>query len=274
MVKILYGDVIAKELSEELKVKCDLLKPQMAVVIVGDDYGSLQYVKQIEKKAASLNVTVIRRDLPQTINQEDLEKEIVLLNQSEEIAGIIIQMPLPKHIDSQRIIEVLDPAKDLDGLHPYNLGRLFAGKPRLLPCTAAAVMRLLAYYEIPVAGKNVVIVGRSISVGKPLAALMINDHATVTICHSKSESLFEITKNADIIVCAIGRAKFFDEQYFDEKSIVIDVGINSDENGICGDVAYNQVESMVKAITPVPKGVGSLTIIALMENLIAASENK
>ncbi len=274
MVKILYGDVIAQELSKELKLNCEHWKPQMAVVIVGKDYGSLQYVKQIEKKASALSVTVKRVDLPETISQEDLTKEIVLLNQDKNIAGIILQMPLPKSIDSQKIIEVIAPAKDLDGLHPYNLGRLFAGQPSLVPCTAAAVMRLLAYYEIPVAGKNVVIVGRSLAVGKPLAALMINDHATVTICHSKSESLFEITKKADIIVCAIGRGKFFDAKYFSAKSIVIDVGINNDDEGICGDVAYSQVVDIVAAITPVPKGVGSLTIITLMENLLAAAKNK
>ena len=268
MTKILYGDVYAQELKAKLKEVCEDLKPVLAVVLVGDDYGSIQYTKQIVKNCEACAVEVKQYLLKEDTNEEELLNLIEKLNEDVEIDGIIVQLPLPKHLDKEKVIEKITPAKDVDGVHPTNLGRLLSGQEALEPCTAKAVMRMLEYYEVDVRGKNVVIAGRSNSVGKPLLAMMLKKNATVTICHSHTRDLYELTKKSDIMIAAIGRAKYFTEEYFQADNIVIDVGINMDEEGLCGDVDYSNVVDKVKAITPDPKGVGSLTIAMLIDNLV------
>ena len=274
MSKNLYGTEPAKVVMEKLQLKCQNLKPQLAIVLVGDDFGSRQYTKQIEKSAGNLGIETQVIEFDESVAEATLIGKIKELNLNKNTDGIIVQLPLPSSINTQKVIETIDPGKDVDGLHPYNLGRLMAGLPALVPCTAKAVMRLLEYYNYELTGKNVAIVGRSLSVGKPLSALMTKADATVILCHSKTEALFQITQKADIIVAAIGKALFFDDSYFNASNVVIDVGINSVPQGICGDVDYQKVAEKVAAITPVPKGVGSLTIAMLMENLVMACENR
>ena len=276
MINNLFGDVYAKELNEELKSKCQKLQPSLAVISAGADYGSKKYAEAIKRKCDELGINISEYHYPAEIGEEELIMMIKALNDDVKTDGILLQLPLPKRLSSEKIIEQLDPNKDVDGIHPFNMGLLFSGEPKLIPATAKAVMRLLAYYKIPLIGKEVTIVGRSNAVGKPLIALMLKENATVTVCHSYTRDLFQLTGKSGIIVSAIGRAKYLDEKYFNTDSIVIDVGINQDENGICGDVDYARVAAKVAAITPVPKGVGALTMMMLMENLteIAAKNRR
>jgi len=274
MIKNLYGEEIAKTIKSELQIQCSALKPKLAIISSGDDFAGNQYIRQIEKSAKTLGVEVQLLSIPLAVTEEELIENIKELNSDEEIDGIIVQVPLPAGINTQRVIESLDVKKDIDGLHPYNLGRLFSGLPTLVPCTAKAVMRLLEHYNYDVTGKNVIVVGRSLAVGKPLSALLTKADATVVLCHSKTAELFKITQKADIIITAIGKPSFFDETFFSSDSIVIDVGINAKENGVCGDVDYQKVAAKVQAITPVPKGVGSLTIAMLLENLVEVSRKR
>ena len=273
-MNILYGDVIAEAIKTELKTKFHQQNLKLAIIVASDDFGSKSYRRQIVKLAKELEVETIEVLVDETIQESELINKITTLNNDPTITGILIQRPLPKQLNSQRIIESLASDKDVEGLHPYNLGRLLSGQTTMVPCTAKAVMKLVDYYQIPLSGKNVVIIGRSPTVGKPLAVLMTDRNATVTLCHTKTEALFSITKKADIIVTAIGCAEFFDETYFSENSIVIDVGINWNKEGITGDVDYHKVVNLVKAITPVPKGVGSLTTVLLFENLSELKERR
>jgi len=273
MINNLFGDVYAKELNEKLKKRFENLDATLAVVSAGADYGSNTYAQAISRKCEELKINIQEFHFPEDVEEESVIAKLEELNNDCDIDGILLQLPLAKSLDQNKIIEKLDPKKDVDGIHPYNMGCLFSGKPAIVPATAKAVMKMLAYHEIALAGKEVTIVGRSNAVGKPLIALMLKENATVTVCHSQTRDLFQLTRKSAIIVSAIGRAKFLDDKYFDANNIVIDVGINQDENGICGDVDYGKVADKVAAITPVPKGVGALTMMTLMENLAEIIED-
>jgi len=268
----LYGDVIAQQMIERMTETCQSLtvKPTLAVVIVGEDYASKRYVKKKQSTCEIVGIRSLAFELPHETTEEDLLKLIDSLNADQTVDGILVQMPLPKHINTSKVFETINYNKDVDGLHPYNLGKVMANEPGLQSCTPKGVMTLLNYYNIDVSGKRVVVVGRSRLVGKPLAGLLVNANATVTIAHSKTQNLSEITKQADIIITAVGSPRFFTSHYFNPNAIVIDVGINRFENGLCGDVDGIEIEGKIAALTPVPKGIGPLTIACLLQNTIEA----
>ncbi|MBI2996809.1 MAG: bifunctional methylenetetrahydrofolate dehydrogenase/methenyltetrahydrofolate cyclohydrolase FolD [Candidatus Melainabacteria bacterium] len=277
---ILNGRQVADEVLKVVSNEISLLKsknkrvPGLAVVIIGNNPASLTYIKNKEKVSTELGIYSKVHNLPATTSEEELISEIIQLNNNNKIDGILVQLPLPAHIRSERIIETIDPKKDVDGLHPYNLGKLFSGQECLKPCTPQGIIEILKYYSINLVGKHSVIIGRSILVGKPLAALLLIENSTVTITHSKTKNIEEISKTADILISAIGKANLIKNNWIKKDAIVIDVGINRiNENGafkIIGDVDFNSVKLVCKAITPVPGGVGPLTIAMLMKNTIKA----
>lgn len=250
------------------------IHPCLAVIIVGDDPASRVYVNN--KKAACEKTGIISREyaLPGDTSEEELLRLIDTLNKDSEVSGILCQLPLPGHIDKEKVLEKILPSKDVDCFHPENIGRLSIGNGTLLPCTPSGVMKLLEYEGIDVAGKRCVIVGRSNIVGKPLAMMMLAANATVTVCHSKTENLSEITRQADILVAAVGVPSFVKADMVSEGAVVIDVGINRNVNErLCGDVDFEEVEKKASYITPVPGGVGPMTITMLMRNTITAAKN-
>ena len=277
MTTILDGKALSEQILNNLKdeIAKNNYTPSVAVVIVGNNPASQLYVKNKHKTALELGIKSQVIELDENISQKDLESEIDKLANDDKINAILVQLPLPKHINTQKIIEKIPPNKDVDGFHPYNSGRLFAGyEPFAKACTPLGIIKLLNNYNINIEGKNVVIAGRSNIVGKPLAAMMTNLNATVTLCHSKTKNLKEITKNADILVCAIGKPKFFTKEYIKENAVVIDVGINKDGNGkLTGDVDFDNVKELTSFITPVPKGVGPMTIAMLMHNTLELYKN-
>jgi methylenetetrahydrofolate dehydrogenase (NADP+)/methenyltetrahydrofolate cyclohydrolase len=250
------------------------IHPCLAVIIVGDDPASRVYVNN--KKAACEKTGIISREyaLPGDTSEEELLRLIDTLNKDSEVSGILCQLPLPEHIDKEKVLEKILPSKDVDCFHPENIGRLSIGNGIFLPCTPNGVMKLLEYEGIDVAGKRCVIVGRSNIVGKPLAMMMLAANATVTVCHSKTENLSEITRQADILVAAVGVPSFLKADMVSEGAVVIDVGINRNVNErLCGDVDFEEVEKKASYITPVPGGVGPMTITMLMRNTITAAKN-
>ena len=277
MAIILDGKALADKITIILKEKVLSLKqkPTLAVVKVGNDEASQIYVQNKIKKAQEIGINAKIIQFSDDISQSWLETEVEKLANDEEINAILVQLPLPKGLDAKRIIEKIPPQKDVDGFHPYNLGKLLSGeKPYFIPCTPLGIIELLKEYSINIAGKNAVIIGRSNIVGKPLAALMTNMDATVTLCHSKTTNLKEITKRADIVVAAIGNPQFITADYIKQDAVVIDVGINRDENGkIIGDVDFEEVKNIASHITPVPKGIGPMTIAMLMQNTLRQSIN-
>ena len=276
MTIILDGKTLADKICNDLKkeIESSNFTPSLAVVIVGDDPASKIYVKNKNKKALELGINSKIVELPEIISQSALEAEIDKLVQDNTIDAILVQLPLPKQIDTQKIIEKIPPQKDVDGFHPYNTGRLFSGKePFAVACTPLGIIKLLEEYNISPEGKNVVIVGRSNIVGKPLAALMTNKNATVTLCHSKTQNLKAITSNADILISAIGKPKYFTSEYIKENAVVIDVGMNRlDDGKLTGDMDFEAVKDKCSYITPVPKGVGPMTIAMLMYNTFNLSK--
>ena len=272
MTTILDGKKLSEEILNNLKneIAKNNFSPSLAVVIVGNNTASQIYVRNKNKKALELGINSQVIKLDEKISQQDLENEIDKLAKDNKINAILVQLPLPAHINTQKIIEKIPPNKDVDGFHPYNLGRLTAGyEPFAKACTPLGIIKLLNKYNIKIEGKNVVIAGRSNIVGKPLAVMLTNLNATVTLCHSKTENLKEITKRADILVCAIGKPKFFTKEFIKENAVIIDVGINKDENGkLVGDVDFDNVKELTSFITPVPKGVGPMTIAMLMNNTL------
>ena len=278
MATILDGKILSDKILSEIKNEIQLnnFAPTLAVIMVGNNLAREIYVNNKNLKAKELGIksTVIK--LPENISQKALEAEIAKIANDRNLNAILVQLPLPAHIDTQKIIEKIPPEKDVDGFHPYNLGRLFSGeKPFAKACTPSGIIKLLEEYKINIAGKNVVIVGRSNIVGKPLAAIFTNLDATVTLCHSKTQNLKEITQKADILVCAIGKAKFFTAEYIKENAVVIDVGITRDANGkISGDVDFENIKEKTSYITPVPKGVGPMTIAMLMYNTLHLYKNQ
>lgn len=281
---ILNGRTVADEVLSNINSEISQIKsqnkrlPGLAVILVGNNPASHTYVKNKEKKCKDLDIHSEVFKLPENISEGELVKQIKLLNENKKIDGILLQLPLPIHLNAKKIIEYIDPVKDVDGLHPYNSGKLISGGSCLIPCTPQGVIEILKYYSINISGKSAVVVGRSNLVGKPLALLLIQENATVTIAHSKSENLKDITKSADILISAIGKARFIKESWVKEQAIVIDVGINNIiENGqtkIVGDVDYENVKHICKAITPVPGGVGPVTIAMLMKNTLQAYKSR
>ena len=274
MSKIIDGKKVSKELKEELKEKVSKLKvkPKLVVISVGDNPASKVYVRQKEKCATYVGFEYEHLHF-ESISDDKLIKEIEKLNADKKVSGMIVQLPLPKGMDEKRIVNTINPDKDVDGLSYINAGRLLNNEECLASCTPAGIMELLKAYNIDPCGKNVVVIGRSILVGKPMMNLMINANATVTLCHSKTVDLEKVTRKADILVVAIGKPNFVTRNMVKRGAIVIDVGINRVDDKLIGDVDYNDVYSKVKLITPVPGGVGPMTVIMLMNNVYKAYLN-
>ncbi|MEE0059835.1 MAG: bifunctional methylenetetrahydrofolate dehydrogenase/methenyltetrahydrofolate cyclohydrolase FolD [Acutalibacteraceae bacterium] len=277
MANIIDGKVVSASVKQQVADECTKIfaekgiKPGLAVIIVGDDPASRVYVNN-KKKACEL-VGFISREyaLPAQTTQEELMALVNQLNEDKEINGILCQLPLPKHLDEKAVIEAISPQKDVDAFHAVNVGKIMIGDFDFLPCTPAGVMELLAYYDIDICGKECVVLGRSNIVGKPMSMLLLHKNGTVTVCHSRTANLKEVCKRADILVAAVGIPKFVKEDMVKEGAVVIDVGINRDENGkLCGDVDFADVESVASYITPVPGGVGPMTIAMLMKNTLTA----
>ena len=256
----------------ELKEKVKLLdrKLGLAVIQIGEDPASSVYVRNKNKMAEDLNYNFKHIHLDEKVSEEEVLKEIDKLNKDNNIDGILVQMPIPKHLNAKKIQNKIDPLKDVDGLTDINMGKLSHNIDSLIPCTPMGIISLLKYYNIPIEGKNVVIVGRSDLVGRPLASLMINNNATVTLCHSKTDNLKKYTKMADILVVAIGKPNFITGDMVKKNSTIIDVGINRTDNGLVGDVDFDSVKDKVKFITPVPGGVGQMTVLELGRNVYKA----
>lgn len=273
MAEVIKGNEIAAEIFKDIKEEVKKLKrqPCLAVVLVGDDFASKSYVRGKIKAGSKVNIDVRVFDYEKDVNQELLINKIQKLNDNKEIDGIIVQLPLPKHLNESLIINSVDSSKDVDGFTFENAGRLFKGQPRFKPCTPQGIMHMLDKVGIEVAKKHVVIVGRSNLVGLPLSRMMLEADATVTVCHSQTLNLESYTNQADILVVAIGQKKFIKAKHVKEDAVIIDVGINRDENNhLAGDVDFDEVINKVSYITPVPKGVGPLTISMLLTNTLAA----
>ncbi len=274
MAQLIDGKQISKEIKDELKTEVQKLKSEgknvcLAVVQVGDDPASTVYVNNKKKACAYIGIESRSYELPESTSEEELTALVEELNEDDGVNGILVQLPLPSHIDEDRIIRTISPDKDVDGFHPVSVGRLWIGEKGFLSCTPAGIIQLLKRSNIEIAGKNCVIIGRSNIVGKPMAALLLRENGTVTITHSKTKDLQKITKTADILIVAIGKERFITSDYVKEGAVVIDVGMHRDsENHLCGDVDFKDVEPKVSAITPVPGGVGPMTIAMLMNNCV------
>ena len=277
MAVIIDGKAVSAKVKENLRKQTEELKakgvvPGLAVILVGDDPASKVYVGSKKRACEEIGYYSEEHLLPAETTTEELLALVRELNGREEINGILCQLPLPRHIDEWTIINAIDPAKDVDAFHPSNVGRIMIGDFDFLPCTPAGVMELLSHYGIDVCGKNCTVIGRSNIVGKPQAMLLLHKNATVTICHSKTVGLKDICRNADVIVAAVGRAKFVTADMVKPGAVVIDVGMNRDENNkLCGDVDFENVKEVASAITPVPGGVGPMTIAMLMQNTLTAA---
>ena len=249
------------------------LRPGLAVVIVGNDPASQVYVRNKKKACEQVGFNSWVYELPESTTQEELNALVDKLNADSLVHGILVQLPLPKHLDEEQVVLRIKPEKDVDAFHPYNVGRITIGNPRFLPCTPAGVMELLHRYNINVSGKECVVIGRSNIVGKPMALLLLSENGTVTVCHSKTRDLKEVCKRADILVVAIGKADFVTADMVKEGAVVIDVGMNRNAEGkLTGDVYFASVSKVASYITPVPGGVGPMTITMLLKNTLAAAE--
>lgn len=272
------GKAVSLQVKQQVKQECDKLKtkgvtPGLAVIIVGDDPASQVYVRNKEKACEECGFYSVKYALDADTTQSELNALIDKLNKDEKVNGILCQLPLPKHLDDKEVINRIDPIKDVDAFHPVNVGAIMIGDYNFLPCTPAGVMELIHSTGVDVTGKKAVVIGRSNIVGKPMAMLLLHENATVEITHSKTLDLKSITKEADILVAAIGRAKFVTADMVKNGAIVIDVGMNRDENGkLCGDVDFENVKDKCSFITPVPGGVGPMTISMLMRNTLTAAK--
>lgn len=282
--QILDGKALAQKIQQELRDRIQTLQPKigrppgLAVLMVGDNPASAAYVRNKERACTKVGIASFGRHFPTETTQQELEDAIAACNQDERIDGILVQLPLPAHLDSVVLLNKIDPDKDADGLHPMNLGRLVRGEPGLRSCTPAGVMRMLEEYRIDVAGKQAVVVGRSILVGKPLALMLLAANATVTIAHSRSGDLGAITRNADILIPAVGKAGLITAKMVKPGAVVVDVGINrvEDESGksrLVGDVDFSSVAEVAGAIAPVPGGVGPMTVAMLLHNTVLSYSN-
>lgn len=277
MAFIIDGKKISTEIKEELKNKVTELSLQkgihitLAVIQVGNDPASTVYVGNKKKACEYIGIKSLSYELPEETTEEELLDLIKKLNNDTSVNGILVQLPIPKHINEFKVIQTINPEKDVDGFHPQNVGKLSIGHVGFVSCTPAGIIQLLKRSGIQMEGKECVIVGRSNIVGKPMALLMLQENATVTVCHSRTADLKEVTKRADILIAAIGKPKFITSEYVKEGAVVIDVGMDRDENNkLCGDVDYLDVIDKVSAITPVPGGVGPMTIAMLMSNCVEA----
>lgn len=275
--QLIDGKVVAKAVKEEVRSRVEELKargirPGLATVLVGDDPASHVYVRNKQRTCEELGMHSVGHELPATTSHEELLALIDRLNRDPAIHGILVQLPLPKPLRSEPILYAVSPEKDVDGLHPVNVGKLMMGEPRFVPCTPAGVMAMLDYYKLPIEGKTAVVVGRSNLVGKPAAMLLLHRHATVTICHSKTPDLAAVCRRADILVAAMGKARFIRGEMVKDGAVVIDVGINRQPDGkLVGDVDFEAVAAKASWITPVPGGVGPMTIAMLMQNTMLAA---
>ncbi len=272
MAKIIDGKSISLQIKDELKEKAAALKEQgisvtLAVIQVGNNPASTVYVNNKKKGCEYIGIGSLSYELPEETSEEELLSLIRELNERKDVNGILVQLPLPSHIDEDKVIKTIDPKKDVDGFHPQSVGALCIGQPGFVSCTPAGIIQLLKRSGIEIAGKECVILGRSNIVGKPMALLMLRENATVTIAHSRTKDIKEVTKRADILIVAIGKPKMITRDYVKDGAVVIDVGINRDENNkLCGDVDFQDVEPVCSAITPVPGGVGPMTIAMLLHN--------
>lgn len=278
MAMIIDGKTISAQIKDELKEKAAKKREAgvnitLAVIQVGDDPASSVYVRNKKKGCEYIGIGSESYELPGQTSQEELLKLIDELNHKEEINGILVQLPLPSHIDEDTVIKAIDPKKDVDGFHPQSVGALCIGQPGFVSCTPAGIIQLLKRSQIAIEGKECVVLGRSNIVGKPMAILLLRENATVTIAHSRTKNLKEVTKRADILIVAIGKPKMITVDYIKEGAVVIDVGINRDENGkLCGDVDFESAAPVCSAITPVPGGVGPMTIAMLLNNCMESAD--
>lgn len=278
MAQIIDGKAVSKQVRERVALETEQLKkngitPGLAVIIVGDDPASQVYVRNKEKACEEVGFYSEKFALPENTTQEELNSLVKELNERPEINGILCQLPLPKHLDDKEVINLIDPIKDVDAFHPVNVGAIMIGDYNFLPCTPAGVMELIHSTGVQISGQKAVVIGRSNIVGKPMAMLLLHENATVEITHSKTADLKAVTSGADILVAAIGKAKFVTADMVKEGAVVIDVGMNRDENGkLCGDVDFEDVKNKCSYITPVPGGVGPMTISMLMHNTLTAAK--
>ncbi len=278
MAQVIDGKRISREIKDELKKQVAAYREQgteiaLAVIQVGQDPASTVYVGNKKKACEYIGIRSAAYELPEETTEEELLELIGKLNRDASIYGILVQLPLPKQINEDHIIQAIAPEKDVDGFHPQSVGRLSIGQPGFVSCTPAGIIQLLKRSDIPIEGKECVVIGRSNIVGKPMALLLLRENGTVTICHSKTQNIKEITRRADILVAAVGRPKMIDASYVKEGAVVIDVGIHRDaDNKLCGDVDFDSVAPVAGAITPVPGGVGPMTIAMLMHNCVEAVE--
>lgn len=275
---LINGKELAEKMQADLTAETALLKeqgivPGLVVLLVGEDKASQTYVRNKELAAARIGIRSKVEHYPESITEEELLSEIDKYNHDPDFHGILVQLPLPKQIDEEKVLLAIRPEKDVDGFHPINLGKLFAGVPDRIPCTPYGIMKMFEAYDIPLEGKNALVIGRSNIVGKPMAHLLLGKNATVTIAHSKTQNLPALARQADILVVAIGRGHFVTKEFVKEGAVVIDVGMNRDEAGkLIGDVKFAEVEPIASYITPVPRGVGPMTITMLMAQTLAAAK--
>lgn len=276
MFKLLNGKELADKVKDEVRAEVSKMESygqsvRLAVIQVGNNPASETYVKNKQNACNYCGIISSTYKLPETVSEDEVIELIEELNHDDDINGILVQLPLPEHFNEDRIIQAVAVEKDVDGFNEANVGRLMIGADTFVPCTAKGIIELLVENCIEIAGKNCVVVGRSNIVGKPTAMELLRHNGTVTICHSKTKNLKEMCKNADILVCAIGKPKFFNKEYIGENAVVIDVGIHKLEDGsMCGDVDFEDVKDIVSAITPVPRGVGAMTVAMLMKNCVQA----
>ena len=278
MAKLIDGKLISSQIKDEVKERVRALKAKgvdvtLAVILVGEDPASQVYVKNKKKACEYCGIISKSFELSETTTEEELLSLISKLNADTSVDGILVQLPLPKGIDEDKVLMAIDPAKDVDGFHISNVGSLCVGRPGMVSCTPAGIIELLKRSDIEIEGKECVVIGRSNIVGKPMALLLLKENGTVTVCHSRTKNLSDVTKRADILVVAIGKPKFVDDTFVKDGVAVIDVGIHRNEEGkLCGDVDFDKVEPKASAITPVPGGVGPMTIAMLMNNCVTAVE--
>ena len=280
MAKLIDGKLVSSKIRLEISqetaefIQKTGIQPHLVVIIVGNDAASMTYVKNKKKACEDVGFKSTVIELPEETPEVELLEQIKKLNEDLTVHGILVQLPLPKHIDEQKVIDTISVKKDVDGFHPYQVGALVSGLPCLKPCTPSGVIELLKAYNIDMAGRHAVIVGRSHIVGKPLIQLLLDQNATVTVCHSRTQNLAEFTKSADILIVAIGRAHFITADMVKEGAVVVDVGINRLETGkLVGDVLYDDIFEKASYITPVPGGVGPMTITMLLKNTLKAAKN-
>lgn len=274
MAKIIDGKAISAQIKEETKnrvaqYKANGVEIALAVIQVGNDPASSVYVNNKKKGCELVGIKSLSYELDENVSEDELLELIDKLNKDDNCNGILVQLPLPKHIDEEKVLLKIDPLKDVDGFHPISVGNLCIGRPGFVSCTPAGIIELLKRSDVEIAGKECVVIGRSNIVGKPMSILMLRENATVTICHSRTKDLKEVCKRADILIVAIGKPKMIDASYVKEGAVVIDVGIHRNEkNKLCGDVDFESVEPIASAITPVPGGVGPMTIAMLLHNCV------